>query len=85
MTTAVRSSVKNELTEHKATTRHVPAPGDRRFTISHNNQVEPNFHSETYQIEAKASFKKRMQYNPREAAKVQKNRPNLDNVQSEYS
>lgn len=33
---------------------------DRKFTISHNNQVEPNFNSISYQEEAKASFKKRM-------------------------
>ena len=57
---------------------------DRKFTISHNNRVEPNFNSMTYQEEARASFKKRMGYNPMEAAKKRHN-PKLLNVTSEYS
>ena len=52
---------------------------DRKFTINHNNRVEPNFHSQSYQEEARNSFKKRMQYNPMESAKKNKS-PNIDNV-----
>ena len=57
---------------------------DRKFTISHNNRVQPNFNSQTYQEEARASFKKRMGYNPMEAAKKRHN-PKLLNITSEYS
>lgn len=57
---------------------------DRKFTISHNNCVEPNFHSESYQSEARASFKKRMKYNPMEAAK-QKPKTRPENIKSEYA
>ena len=58
--------------------------GDRKFTISHNNRVQPNFNSQTYQEEARASFKKRMAYNPMEAAKKRHN-PRELNITSEYS
>jgi len=64
--------------------RHAPLPGDKKFYINHNNSVEPNFHSQTYQIEARASFKKRMQYNPMESAKKARKR-DYDNVESEYA
>ena len=66
------------MSDRKVTTSYA----QRKFTISHNNMVEPNFHSESYQEEARNSFKKRMQYNPMEAAKK---RPNLRNHESEYS
>ena len=33
---------------------------ERKFTISHNNTIEPNLHAESYQQEARNSFKKRM-------------------------
>ena len=81
MTTVMSSSVAHstELEERKVVT-HI----DRKFTINHNNRVEPNFHSQAYQAEAKASFKKRMHYNPMEAAKK---RPNTkpENITSEYA
>ena len=35
---------------------------DRKFTINHNNRVEPNFNSSSYQEHARASFKKRILY-----------------------
>ena len=50
--------------------------------MNHNNRVEPNFHSDSYQRQARDSFKKRMQYNPMESAKK---RPNTNNIQSEYA
>ena len=28
--------------------KHIPSPGDKKFLISHNNSVKPNFQSETY-------------------------------------
>lgn len=56
---------------------------DKKFTINHNNTVEPNFNSMSYQEQARASFKKRMQYNPMEAAKKRVN-TQLDNYASEY-
>lgn len=59
-------------------------PGDKKFFINHNNRVEPNFHSQTYHLEAKASFKKRMQYNPMESAKKAK-KPDYENVESDYA
>jgi hypothetical protein len=81
MTSVMSSSVAHttELEERKIVPNF-----DRKFTISHNNSVEPNFHSQAYQAEAKASFKKRMHYNPMEAAKKRPNtRP--ENITSEYA
>ena len=76
---------KNRSHSPHSARKHIPAPGDHKFLISHNNQVKPNFQSQTYQIEAQASFKKRMRYNPMESAKKKDNKPAVDNAVSEYA
>ena len=69
------STKGNELNESKNglnSARKSTASGiDNKFIINHNNTVEPNFHSQSYKVEARASYKKRMDYNPMEAAKKQ--------------
>ena len=44
------------------------------ISLTTNNKFEPNFHSDAYKSQAKESFKRRMHYNPREAASKSRER-----------
>lgn len=56
----------------------------KKYVVEHNRLVQPNFQSTAYQAEATQIFKRRMTYNPREAAKNHK-RVDKSKVESEYS
>eukprot|EP00347_Sterkiella_histriomuscorum_P004582 403359915 len=45
-----------------------------------NSRFQPNFHSEAYKSQAKEIFKRRMHYNPREAASKSRERNNFNNT-----